>query len=122
MSGQDLQTFAGLDVPDAHGLVEGAGDNHVGLGVEVDAEDVVGVAMEGLDERPRCHVPQPQRLVVGGRHQKPRVGREGEVRDALLVSMEFVDRREEGAGIGPIEGVGTEGLVGGGGAEKATVR
>lgn len=40
---------AGLYIPDAEAPVEGAGDDEIGLRVEVDAEDEVGVAAEGLD-------------------------------------------------------------------------
>lgn len=48
MRGKDLETPGGLDVPDPDGLVEGAGDEGVAVGAEGGAEDVVGVAVEGL--------------------------------------------------------------------------
>lgn len=122
MSGQDLQTLARFDVPDSNGLIERAGDDHVGLGIKVDAENVIGMSMKGLDEGSSGHVPEPEGLVVGGRDQQPRVLREGKVGDSLLVALKFMERREEGAGIGPIEGVGAQGLVCGGGSEQPAVR
>ena len=42
--GQDAEALAGLDVPDADGLVEGSGGDHVRLRVEAAAEGVVGMS------------------------------------------------------------------------------
>ena len=38
-------------IPDTHGFVEGAAGKQVGLRVVVDAEDVIGMAMENFDRR-----------------------------------------------------------------------
>lgn len=49
MANDGLDALAALHVPDLDRLVEGAGDNEIGLGVEIDAEDEVSVAVEGAD-------------------------------------------------------------------------
>ncbi|KAM1091494.1 hypothetical protein ACFX13_019268 [Malus domestica] len=45
VSRQNLQAFPGLNIPNTHRFVEGTRDDHIGLWVEVGAEDVVGVAI-----------------------------------------------------------------------------
>lgn len=54
VGGEDLEAFAGLDILDLNSPVEGTGDNvkMLLLEVEVDTKDIVGVAVEGLDEGP----------------------------------------------------------------------
>lgn len=124
MGGEDLKALAGLHIPHPNGLVEGTGDDDVGLRVEVDAEHVVGVTVEGLYEGPSGNVPEAEGLVVGGGDKEPRVGGEGEVGDALLVTLVLLHRRQAkavGVGVGVREAVGAEGLVGGGRRQKTPV-
>lgn len=87
--------------------------------IKVDAEDIVGVAVEGFDQRTSGNVPETERFVVGSRNKEPGVGGEGDVGDALVVAGVFMDRSESGSGGG--ERIGTEGFVGGGGGEEAAV-
>jgi len=75
----DLLAFPGLDVPNPEGFVEGAGDDEIGLGIEVDAEDHAGVALEGLNAIARVDVPDAEALVVRSRADIAGVGRPREV-------------------------------------------
>ena len=66
------------------------------------------------------NIPDSDSLVVGGGGDEARVGRKGDVRDALVVARKFMgegERRVAGAGIGP----SAASLVGGGGGEQAAV-
>lgn len=119
MSRQNFQAFSSFDVPNTHCFIERTRDNHVRLRIKVDAEDIVGVAVEGFDQRTSGNVPETERFVVGSRNKEPGVGGEGDVGDALVVAGVFMDRSESGSGGG--ERVGTEGFVGGGGGEEAAV-
>lgn len=83
-----VQAAPRLDVPNPNGLVERAGDDEVGLGVEVDAEDEVGVALEGLDAVLGASVPYAEGAVVGGGGEVVGVGGPGEVGDAGGVAGE----------------------------------
>lgn len=85
------------------------------MGVEVDAEGIVCVAMEGLEAGPCGDVPEAEGLVVRGGGEEAGVGGDGEVRDTLLVALEVVGGGEGGGG------VSDDGGVGGGGGEEAAV-
>jgi len=85
----DLLAFPGLDVPNPEGFVEGAGDDEIGLGIEVDAEDHAGVALEGLNAIARVDVPDAEALVVRSRADIAGVGRPREVGDALAVAVKL---------------------------------
>lgn len=84
----DPEALSGLDLPNPDGLVERAGDDEVGLGVEVGAENDVGVAAEGLDALAcwgAC-VPDAEGAVVGGGADVVGVGGPGKVGNALGVA------------------------------------
>ena len=66
MRRQSLQALARPHVPDPHRLVERAGDHEVRLGVEVAAEGVVAVALEGLEALAGAELPDLEGLVVAG--------------------------------------------------------
>ena len=64
---------------DPNRLVEAAGHHEVGLGVEVAAEGVVAVALQGLQALAGAQLPDLQGLVVAG-------GGKGEERPSLKPS------------------------------------
>ena len=86
MGGNSVEGAAGLNIPDPNGLVEGAGDNEVGLGVEIDTEDQVGVAAEGLHAFSGLGVPDAESEVVGGGADVVGVGGPCQVGDAAGVA------------------------------------
>lgn len=108
---------AGLDVPDAEAPVERAGDDEIRTRVEVDAEDEVGVAAEGLDAVSGGGegVPDAEGAVVGGGADVVGVGGPGEVGDAVGVAGEA---GAEGEGFGVPD---DQGFVEGGGGEEGAV-
>lgn len=118
MGRKNLKTLAGFDVPNADGLVEGARNNHVGLGIEVNTENVVGMAIKGLDKGPRGDIPEAKGLIVGGRYKKTRIRGESKVGDTLFMALELLEWGQSGIGAS----IGAKGLIGGGRAEKAAVR
>lgn len=86
---QHAEALPGLDLPNAYRLVEGPRGEDVAVGAEGDAESVVGVARERLDEAGPAaggEVPDADGAVVGGGGEEAAVGGEGEVRDALAVA------------------------------------
>lgn len=89
-----------LDVPNPDRLVEGTGDDEVGLGVEVDAEDEIGVAAKDLDALAGggADVPDAESAVVGGGAEVVGVGGPGEIGDAFGVADEAVAEGEGGGG------------------------
>lgn len=116
MCGKHLQAFPRLDIPNSDGLIEGTGGKHVGLGIEIDRENVVGVASKGFDEGASGDVPETDGAVVGGGGEETSVGGEGQVGDAQFVAMEFVVDS-----IGRGQGVSAGGFVGGAGREEAAI-
>lgn len=67
MSRQDSEALTRLDIPNSDSLVKGAGDQEVGVGVEVEAEGVIGVAPESGERGGSVEVPEAERLVIRGR-------------------------------------------------------
>ena len=63
-------------VPQLDGAVAGARDDLAVVGGEGDGEDVVGVADEAARRHARGQLPQPERLVPGGREGVGAVGRD----------------------------------------------
>lgn len=83
MSINRASAFASLHLPDSDSFVEGARDDEIGLGVEVDAEDVVGVAAEDFEALERgTGVPDADSAVVGGGRDVVWVGGPGDIGDA----------------------------------------
>ena len=97
MAFHDMDTLPRLHLPNPNGLIEGSGDDEVSLVIEVNAEDGVGVAAEGLDALARGAVPYADGAVVGGGADVTRVRGPGKVGDAFGVVGEAV---EEGEGFG----------------------
>lgn len=89
VGGYDLEAFPGLHVPNPDGFVEGAGNDEIGLGIEVDAEDHAGMTLEGLHAIARGDVPDTEALVVRSRADIAGIGRPREVGDALAVAAEL---------------------------------
>lgn len=86
MGRNSVERAAGLGIPNPDGLVEGAGDNEVGLRVEIYTEDQVGVAAEGLDAFSQLSVPDAESEVVGGGADVMGIGGPCEVGDAAGVA------------------------------------
>lgn len=93
-----MQAFPGLDLPNTNRFIEGARDDEVGLGAEVDAEDAIGVALEGLDvggiAGGGACVPDAEGAVVGGGADVVGVGGPGDIGDAFGVAEEAVEDSE----------------------------
>lgn len=89
-----VEALPGLDLPNTHRFVEGAGDDEVGLGIEIDAEDAVGVAAEGLDALAGggAGVPDTEGPIVGGGADVVGVGRPGKVGDAVGVAEKAAEK------------------------------
>lgn len=75
-----------LHIPNPNRIVEGSGDNQIGLRIEIDAENPIGVALERLDALGVAHEPDAEGAVVGGGADVGGVGGPGEVADALGVA------------------------------------
>jgi len=82
MGGQRLQTLGRLHVPDADGLVEGSGNNEIRLRIEVAAEDVIGMSLQGLHAFSGGQLPDLERLIVGGGDEQTGVAGPGDVGDS----------------------------------------
>lgn len=87
-----------LHLPNPNSLIERARDDVIGLRVEVDAENCVRVAAEGLDAVAAGGVPDAEGAVIGGGADVVRVGGPGEVGDAFGVADEAVEEGEGGGG------------------------
>ena len=61
-------------IPQPYGFVEAAGDQHVAVGGEGAAEDVVRVALERFQQLARVSIPEDQGEVVGGSRYVPAGG------------------------------------------------
>jgi hypothetical protein len=83
VASEGLLAVASADFPQADGLVPGAGEDHVALGVEVDVGDVVVVAVERLEA---------QVVVVDVPQLDGEVGGAGGQVAALVVEVDVVDR------------------------------
>lgn len=59
----------GVEVPDAHGVVAGRGQEVVVLGVENQRGDAIGVPLEHLDHPILVDGPVEHQVVLFGRHQ-----------------------------------------------------
>lgn len=80
------------------------------------------MALESFDLGAGGDVPEANGLVVGSRDKETGVGREGNIGDALLVALKFMERsKRRSRRIGGGKGIGPEGFVSGGGSEKAAV-
>ena len=73
MSRKRLQTLGRFDVPNADRLVERTGNDEIRLRVEVAAEDVVGMSLQGLHTFAGGQLPNLECLVVGGGDEKTRI-------------------------------------------------
>lgn len=96
MGRKDFKTLASFDIPDADGLIEGTRHNHVGLGIEVNTEHIVSMAIKRLDKGPRRDVPKAKSLIVGGGYKKTRIRGESQVGDALFMALELLDWGQSG--------------------------
>lgn len=95
----DVDALPSLHLPNPNRLIEGAGNDVVRLRVEVNAENGVGVAAEGLDTVASAGgVPDAEGAVVGGGADVVGVGGPGEVGDAVGMAGEAVEEGEGGGG------------------------
>lgn len=86
MSRKRLQTLGRFDVPNADRLVERTGNDEIRLRVEVAAEDVVGMSLQGLHTFAGGQLPNLECLVVGGGDEKTRIAGPRHVGNAESVS------------------------------------
>lgn len=101
-----LDALATLDIPDPHGLVERAGGDAIGRGIEVDAENQGEVTAEDPDAVGRgTNVPDAERAVIGGRADVVGVRGPGDVRYAFSMAGQG---RDSGEGFG---GPDDDGLI-----------
>jgi hypothetical protein len=49
VTAEGLLAVTSIDLPESDGLVSGAGEDHISLGVEIDIGDVVVMAVKGLE-------------------------------------------------------------------------
>ena len=121
MRRENFQALSGRYIPDPNSFVEGAGRNHVGLWIEVDAEDVVSVPLQRLDQWTTLHVPQLYGFVIRSWGDEPRVCGEGHVGDPGLVAGEDLCGLGDGISL-EVDGVSADRLVPGGRGEEAAIR
>lgn len=95
----------GVEVPDAHGVVAGGGEEVVVLGVEHQRGDAVGVPLEHLDHPILVDRPVEHQVVLLGRHQHRAVV----VRVAHLLDLVDLER-ELAVGLAVDGEVDVEGL------------
>nr|POE57915.1 hypothetical protein CFP56_63136 [Quercus suber] len=104
-----MQTLPSLHLPNMHRFIERPRQYQIRLEAEVDIEDQIGVALQGLDvggvTSGGVRIPDAESVVVRGGADVVGVGGPSKVRDALGVAGEAV---EESQGLG---GPDDEGFV-----------
>lgn len=68
-------------IPNLHGIIEGAGDDALAVGIEVKGHNLCGVAQESVKALARLHVPQASRVVHRASRHHGAVRVEGEAHD-----------------------------------------
>lgn len=107
------QAFTSLHLPNPDRLVEGAGDDEVGLRIKIDAENVIGVAFEDFQAvEGSTRFPNAEGAIVGGGADVVGVGGPCEVTYAGRVTVVAVNEGEiRGGGpenYGFVEGTGDQ--------------
>src|SRR5215469_3483925 len=62
-SREDLARFSGCDLPEPHVPIVAATENQVPVWAQYTIPDPVCQSLEGVAERPGCHIPYPDRRI-----------------------------------------------------------
>lgn len=98
MSSNHTNTFPSLDLPNSNRFIEGAGDDEIGLRIEIHAEHEIGMAFESFEAvKGGASVPDTERAIIRGGADVVGIGGPSKIGDALRVALEAM---EEGEGRG----------------------